>query len=104
MENHLISSFSLIKNRSFLFTGIVFLFNVLCTHPSFSSENDKDDFGVAYWIEEKRVEEIYYATMELFGFTNDIEIKFDTSSRNSVIVVSIRRCSCRWRFERNQIP
>lgn len=79
----------MMKNRSFLFAVILFSFNALCTQPSFSSENDKDDLGVAYWIEDKRVEEIYYATMEVFGFANDIEIKFDVSSRNSVIVISV---------------
>lgn len=90
MEHHLISSFSSIMNRVVLFAGILFLFNPLCTQPSYSSEKEKDDLGIAYWIEEKRVEEIYYATMEVFGFANDIEIKFDASPRNSVIVVSVK--------------
>lgn len=45
--------------------------------------------GVSYWVEEKRVEELYYVTIEAFGFLNDVAIEFDNKPKNSVIAISV---------------
>lgn len=70
---------------AFLFT----VFGFITLDISSSDEIETEEFGVSYWIEEKSVEEIYYATMEMYGFLNDVSIEFNSKPSRSVIAISV---------------
>lgn len=67
------------------------MMNVVALASSHASEGklDFDEYGVSYLIEEKRVEEIFYVTLEAFSYLNEVELKYRGRAARSILAISV---------------
>ncbi len=70
----------------------VVIMNVAVAPNSLADERNLgfETYGVSYLIEDKRVEELFYVTLEAFSYINDIELKFHEETPRSILAISVK--------------
>lgn len=67
------------------------MMNVIALASSYAAERklDFDTYGVAYLIEDKRVEELFYVTLEAFSYLNEVELRYKGHAKRGILAISM---------------